>query len=102
MKSTEFKRSSIFDDIGPEKKDNHVDTQIDNHIDVSTDVDTHKHTHKQDVGKKKPRERKKRRVQILTFDSLIERMDAAAAEEELSRAELFEKIVSEYLDKNHP
>lgn len=44
------------------------------------------------------RERKKRRVQLLTYDTLIDRMDTCAKNRGLSRAELFEKVMSEYLD----
>lgn len=44
------------------------------------------------------RERKKRRVQLLTYDTLIDRMDLCAKNRGLSRAELFEKVMSEYLD----
>ena len=44
------------------------------------------------------RERKKRRVQLLTYDKLVDRMDACAKNRGLSRAELFEKVMSDYLD----
>ena len=50
--------------------------------------------------KKVARERKKFRAQILTYESLIERMDAYAKEHEMSRAEVFEVAVTEFLDRN--
>lgn len=46
------------------------------------------------------RERKKRRVQLLTYDKLVDRMDACAKSQGLSRAEFFEKVMGDYLDRN--
>ena len=46
------------------------------------------------------RERKKRRVQLLTYDRLVDRMDACAKSQGLSRAELFEKVMTNYLENN--
>lgn len=47
----------------------------------------------------KARERKAKRIQILTYESLVDRMDAFAERMGLSRAELFENAVSAYLDQ---
>ena len=53
----------------------------------------------EDNGQLVARERKQKRVQILTYESLIERMDAYAKRQNRSRAEVFEAAVSTYLDK---
>lgn len=60
--------------------------------DKSTHAHTHEHTHTQ------PKETKRRRVQLLTYDSLVDRMDAYGAAHQMSRAEVFELAVSEFLD----
>ena len=80
-----------------------VTTHIDEHAhtpthnDVSTD--THAHTHKHDdVVKKKTT--KNKRIQILTYSSLVRRMDSYAKRNALSRAEVFEKAVTEFLERN--
>lgn len=69
--------------------------------DVSTDVHTHDgvdtHTH-DDVVKQKPI--KNKRIQILTYGNLVRRMDAYAKRNGLSRAEVFESAVGEFLDKH--
>lgn len=60
-----------------------------------THDDTHKHT-----STPKVRERKTFRAQILTYPSLIEKLDDYARLNGLSRAEAFERAVSEFLDRN--
>lgn len=60
-----------------------------------TDTDTHTHN---DVYDAKP-ETKSRRVQLLTYGSLVDRMDAYGKKMHLSRAEVFEVAVREYLDR---
>ncbi len=47
----------------------------------------------------KARERKDKRIQILTYESLINRMDAYAQRQGVSRAEVFEAAVTAFLDK---
>lgn len=47
-------------------------------------------------------ERKRRKVQLLTYDSLVDRMDAYAAKMGVSRAVVFEAAVSAYLDQVDP
>jgi len=46
----------------------------------------------------KARERKDKRIQILTYESLINRMDAYAQRQGVSRAEVFEAAVTAFLD----
>jgi hypothetical protein len=62
--------------------------------DKHTHADTHTHKHTQ------PKETKTRRVQLLTYDSLVDRMDAYGAAHQMSRAEVFEMAVAHFLDEN--
>jgi hypothetical protein len=62
------------------------------HDDVSADVHTHTHT-------PKIKETKDRRVQLLTYGTLVDRMDTYAKMNGLSRAEVFEMAVSEFLER---
>lgn len=45
------------------------------------------------------KERKGKRIQILTYESLVDRMDAYAERIGASRAEVFEAAVGAYLDQ---
>lgn len=45
------------------------------------------------------RELKKKRIQILTYESLVTRLDSYADRQHRSRAEVFEAAVTAYLDK---
>lgn len=71
-------------------------------------VDTHKHehthTHEQlediPVTEIKVKPIKSKRIQILTYPSIVRKMDAYAKRNGLSRAEVFELAVTEFLD-NH-
>lgn len=58
---------------------------------------THEHTH---THQSKVKETKTRRVQLLTYPSLVDRMDAYGATHQMSRAEVFELAVSKFLDDN--
>lgn len=60
-------------------------------------VDTHTHD---DADVVKPKNIKNKRIQILTYSNLVRRMDAYAKRNGLSRAEVFEMAVGEFLD-NH-
>lgn len=60
-----------------------------------------KHTH-DDVGEPEQRELKQKRVQLLTYDSLIRRMDKYAAKRGVSRVAVFEAAMIAYLDKVDP
>lgn len=55
---------------------------------------THKHEHEYELVAKK---RKTRRIQILTFEDLVDAMDAYAKECGVSRAEVFEAGMIKYL-----
>lgn len=65
--------------------------------DVSIDVHTHTHNHAP-THTPKVKETKDRRVQLLTYGTLVDRMDAYAKHNGLSRAEVFEMAVKEFLD----
>lgn len=68
-------------------------------LDHKDDVDTHVYTHTP-TPTPKVKERKKFRAQILTYPSLIEKMDAYAKAHGMSRAEVFEQAVGEFLERN--
>lgn len=69
-------------------------------VDVDTHTDTHKHTHThKHEHEPVAREKKSRRIQILTFDSLVDRMDAYAKKRGVSRAEVFEVALEKFLSE---
>ena len=57
---------------------------------------THEHTHTHE-HEPTARERKERRVQWLTYDSLIQRIDAYAKERGVSRADVLEAATEKFL-----
>jgi hypothetical protein len=70
---------------------------------IPVPTDEHTHTHNDgDVYEPevKVKETKTKRIQILTYSNLVRRMDAYGKRNGLSRAEVFEKAVSEFLDNN--
>jgi hypothetical protein len=77
-------KSSLFENLTPT-------TDTHEHTDVYTP--THTHT-------PKVRERKTSRLQILTYESLTKRLDEYAKSQGLSRAEVFEMAVNEFLERN--
>lgn len=69
-------------------------------VDVDTHTDTHEHTHThKHEHEPVAREKKSRRIQILTFDSLVKRMDAYAEKRGVSRAEVFEVALEKFLSE---
>lgn len=86
------KKTGLWDGLEPTEvsADTHDDT------DVHDDIDTHTHKH-DDVVRKKTT--KNKRIQILTYSSLVRRMDAYAKRNALSRAEVFELAVTEFLER---
>ena len=87
------KTTGLWDGLEPEGAT--LLTPADTHTDTHDDTDTHTHD---DVVKKKTT--KNKRIQILTYSSLIRRMDSYAKRHALSRAEVFEKAVTEFLERN--
>lgn len=75
----------ILDNIPVSTTDNHTHT----HTDTDADSDVYK-----------VKETKNKRIQILTYSNLVRRMDNYAKRNGLSRAEVFEQAVSEFLDRN--
>jgi len=64
---------------------------------------THNHTHVQtDVYEPQQKEIKSKRIQLLTYESLIKRMDTYAAKRGVTRVAVFEAAVEAYLDKVDP
>lgn len=61
---------------------------------------THEHEHEQ-PQLPVVKEIKNRRVQLLTYDSLVDRMDNYGKLYGLSRAEVFEQAVTEYLERRN-
>lgn len=69
----------------------------------SEDNHTHDYTHTHiDVKEPEQQERKQKRVQLLTYESLINRMDKYAAKRGVSRVAVFEAAMVAYLDKVDP
>ena len=68
---------------------------------IPVPTDTHEHTH-DDVYTPEVvvKPTKDKRIQILTYSNLVRRMDNYAKRNGLSRAEVFEQAVREFLDKN--
>lgn len=66
---------------------------------TGTHKPTHTHNHKH-TPTPKVRERKTFRAQILTYPSLIAKLDKYAEMNGLSRAEAFERAVSDFLERN--
>ena len=85
------KTTSLWEGLEPGTT--HTDTP------VYDDVPTHEHTHNH-TPTPKVRERKTFRAQILTYPSLIEKLDNYARMHGLSRAEAFELAVSDFLKRN--
>lgn len=93
-----FKNVKAVDSVKPTHTDTHThdDTHTPTH--THTDDDTHTHTHNdEDVFVK---ETKTRRVQLLTYSSLVDRIDAYTRKTGMSRVEVYEAAVTEYLDKH--
>lgn len=80
-------KTSLWDGLEP-KKDESLNTTD---VDVYKSNDTHTH---------KIKEIKDRRVQLLTYGNLIDRMDKYGKQHGMSRAEVFEVAISEFLDRN--
>jgi hypothetical protein len=65
--------------------------------DLNTDKHNPTHTH-DDTQSRVVKETKTRRVQLLTYDSLINKMDAYGKIHGLSRAEVFEVAIKTFLE----
>lgn len=66
-------------------------------IPVPADTHEHTHTHTPEVIVKPVKDR---RIQILTYGDLIQQMDSYAKSNGMSRAEVFELAVKEFLEKH--
>lgn len=96
-----------FGETLPPKKE--IDTSVYNkddthkYDDVYTHTSTDKHTHTYEhIKQPQQQERKKKRVQLLTLESLVDRMDAYAAKRGVPRVAVFEAAVAAYLDMVDP
>ena len=85
------KKTGLWDGLEPEGKETPTHTDTHTHTDIDSDV------YESEI---KFKETKTKRIQILTYSNLVRRMDAYAKRNGLSRAEVFEKAVSEFLDNN--
>ena len=65
------------------------------------DTHTHEHTHT-DIKQPEQKEKKEKRIQLLTYESLVDRMDAYAAKRGVKRVAVFEAAVTAYLDMVDP
>lgn len=66
-----------------------------------THNDTHKHTHN-DVYEPEQKEGKKGRIQFLTYESLLERLDTYATKRGVKKVAVFEAAMTAYLDMVDP
>ena len=64
-------------------------THTDTHDDMPTHESTHEHTQK--------RERKTRRVQLLLTESAVNNLDAFAKDHDLSRNEIIQGLIEDFL-----
>lgn len=92
------KTTGLWEGLEPTHTDEHTPTHDDKHEHEDVSTHTHEHKHDDDVVKKKTT--KNKRIQILTYSSLVRRMDSYAKRNALSRAEVFEKAVTEFLEHN--
>lgn len=83
------KKTGLWDGLEPEEKE----------VTVHTDTHTHNDSDVY-VSEVKVKETKTKRIQILTYSNLVRRMDAYGKRNGLSRAEVFEKAVTEFLERN--
>lgn len=81
----------------PKPTDTHTPTDIYTH----DDTDTHTHNHV-DIKQPEQKEKKEKRIQLLTYESLVDRMDAYAAKRGVKRVAVFEAAVTAYLDMVDP
>ena len=61
---------------------------------------THTHDYTHDDTQEIKRKRKNRRVQILTYDDIVDRLDRYCKKNDISRAEVFEKVINQFLAEN--
>jgi len=89
-------RRSRRDNLDPAHKDVHNPT----HKDVHNSASKMK-TSPKDEGFREPeaKERKRKRVHLLTYESLIARMDAYAARKGVKRVDVFEAAITAFLDQ---
>ena len=81
-----IKKTGLWDGLEPDEKE------------ITTHDDTHTHD---DIKVKTTKTKTKtKRIQILTYSSLVRRMDSYAKRNGLSRAEVFEQAVSDFLERN--
>ena len=98
---TEPPKPEDFGETLPPKKENEAPAYnyTHNHNDVYADNHTHAYEH---IKQPQQQERKKKRVQLLTLESLVDRMDAYAAKRGVPRVAVFEAAVAAYLDMVDP
>ena len=88
----------------PTHKSVHNSTHNDVHIPTHNDVHNsgHKSAHNtKPVGISEPyaKEKKRKRVHLLTYESLIDRMDAYALRRGVKRVDVFETVMTAFLDQ---
>jgi hypothetical protein len=83
----------------------YADTDMSTHTHDDTHKSTHTHTHKSkqpDVYEPVQKKVKTKRIQVLTYESLIQRVDDYASKRGVSRVAVFEAALETYLDKVDP
>ena len=86
-----IKKTGLWDGLEPEEKE--VPTHKDTHTHNDVDNDVY-------VPEAKVKQTKTKRIQILTYSGLVRQMDSYAERTGMSRAEVFEQAVKEFLERN--
>lgn len=81
------KKSGLWDGLEPDVEETPAHTDTHTHNDLY-------------VSEVKVKETKTKRIQILTYSKIVRRMDAYGKRNGLSRAEVFEQAVTEFLERN--
>ena len=80
-----------------------VQEPVEDSTHTSTHDYTHNHTHTHtDIVELEQKETKTKRVQLLTYESLMNRVDAYAAKRGVKRIAVIEAAIEAYLDKVDP
>ena len=103
-RSGEIEKEELSSTHKPTHNDVHSSAHKPTHNDVHNPA--HNSTHKSAQASKRAgfqepqaKERKKKRVHLLTYESLIDRMDAYALRKGVKRVDVFESVMTAFLDQ---
>ena len=107
-RSGEIEKEELSSTHKSTHKSTHNDVRSSAHKPAHNDVHNlaHNSTHKSAQASKRAgfqepqaKERKKKRVHLLTYESLIDRMDAYALRKGVKRVDVFESVMTAFLDQ---